>query len=52
MLLSSEENEETEVVPAEGQGHVATGKPISDEYASSAAMSPTPMPSTFAGKIC
>ena len=43
ITLSSAETEQP------GQG--VTGRPLSDEHASSAAISPTPLPSTFAGKI-
>ena len=47
-LLSAESQETLET---EQPGQEATGRPLSDEYASTAAMSPTPLPSTFAGKI-
>ena len=49
ITLSSAESQET--LETEQPGHVATGRPLSDQYASSAAISPTPLPSTFAGKI-
>ena len=49
ITLSSAGNQET--LETEQPGQVATGRPLSDEYASSAAISPTPLPSTFAGKI-
>ena len=47
--LSSAESQET--LETEQPGQVATGRPLSDEYASTAAISPTPLPSTFAGKM-
>ena len=49
ITLSSAESQET--LETEQPGQVATGRPLSDQYASSAAISPTPLPSTFAGKI-
>ena len=47
--LSSAESQETLETEQPGQG--VTGRPLSDEHASSAAISPTPLPSTFAGKM-